>query len=347
MEDGSIDVVISNGVIDLVPDKDAVFGEIDRVLRLGGRLQIADVVIHNEVSETRASASTSGPAESPARCSRASTRACSCSRRTRTYGRASWSTPTRARRLRTRAARPRSSAPWARRSAPPSPPGGDARMRVHPVASADGCLRFAELPGTEPAIVFLTGMGLASTATFLPVVGPAASPAPADPAGLDARHPFVADRREGSAGARVLSEVLGPLPSSGEPCERLAAVVHDRHLPFGPPGRRVVAAPAPGRPAPAARLVIVERGAPELMGHVDPGRPRLAPVRHQPRSSEHERFAPGDTRGDTNVSQRAVRWGPLGSGWPRRFRANCLQRCGKRPTSGMPEEGLEPPTRGL
>jgi arsenite methyltransferase len=51
LEDASIDVVISNGVIDLVPDKDAVFGEIDRVLRPGGRLQVADVVIHTEVSE--------------------------------------------------------------------------------------------------------------------------------------------------------------------------------------------------------------------------------------------------------------------------------------------------------
>jgi arsenite methyltransferase len=51
LEDGSVDVVISNGVIDLVPDKDAVFDEIDRVLRPGGRLQVADVVIHHEVSE--------------------------------------------------------------------------------------------------------------------------------------------------------------------------------------------------------------------------------------------------------------------------------------------------------
>ena len=51
LEDQSVDVVISNGVIDLVPDKDAVFSELDRVLRPGGRLQLADVVIHTEVSE--------------------------------------------------------------------------------------------------------------------------------------------------------------------------------------------------------------------------------------------------------------------------------------------------------
>jgi SAM-dependent methyltransferase len=51
LDDASVDVVISNGVIDLVPDKDAVLDEIDRVLRPGGRLQLADVIIHHEVSE--------------------------------------------------------------------------------------------------------------------------------------------------------------------------------------------------------------------------------------------------------------------------------------------------------
>ena len=49
--DASFDVVISNGVIDLIPDKDAVFGEMQRVLVPGGRIQIADVTIQQPVSD--------------------------------------------------------------------------------------------------------------------------------------------------------------------------------------------------------------------------------------------------------------------------------------------------------
>src|SRR4051812_10558954 len=40
MPSGALDIVVSNGVIDLIPDKDAVFAEIDRVLNPSGRLQI-------------------------------------------------------------------------------------------------------------------------------------------------------------------------------------------------------------------------------------------------------------------------------------------------------------------
>jgi SAM-dependent methyltransferase len=50
-DDASFDVVISNGVVDLIPDKDAVFSEMFRVLRSGGRIQLADVTIQKPVSE--------------------------------------------------------------------------------------------------------------------------------------------------------------------------------------------------------------------------------------------------------------------------------------------------------
>ncbi|MCC6179849.1 MAG: methyltransferase domain-containing protein [Chloroflexi bacterium] len=49
--DGSADVVISNGVINLSPDKEAVFREIARVLKPGGRIQIADIVVARAVPD--------------------------------------------------------------------------------------------------------------------------------------------------------------------------------------------------------------------------------------------------------------------------------------------------------
>jgi len=51
LEDAVADVVISNGVINLSPDKAAVFGEIARVLKPGGRVQIADIVVSKAVPD--------------------------------------------------------------------------------------------------------------------------------------------------------------------------------------------------------------------------------------------------------------------------------------------------------
>jgi arsenite methyltransferase len=52
IEDRSADVVISNGVLNLVPNKERAVAEIARVLRPGGRLQISDIIIGEVLPES-------------------------------------------------------------------------------------------------------------------------------------------------------------------------------------------------------------------------------------------------------------------------------------------------------
>jgi ubiquinone/menaquinone biosynthesis C-methylase UbiE len=51
LEDASVDVVISNGVINLCPEKERVFREVARVLRPGGRVALADIVTESQLPE--------------------------------------------------------------------------------------------------------------------------------------------------------------------------------------------------------------------------------------------------------------------------------------------------------
>lgn len=51
VEEGGFDCVISNGVINLSPEKDRVFAEVARVLRPGGRMAVADIVSEAQLTE--------------------------------------------------------------------------------------------------------------------------------------------------------------------------------------------------------------------------------------------------------------------------------------------------------
>lgn len=52
VDEGWADVVISNGVLNLMPDKDTALQEMSRVLKSGGRLQIGDILVQKAVPES-------------------------------------------------------------------------------------------------------------------------------------------------------------------------------------------------------------------------------------------------------------------------------------------------------
>jgi len=53
LKDNSADLVISNCVINLAPDKDKVFKEVHRILKVGGRMYVSDIVLLEELSASQ------------------------------------------------------------------------------------------------------------------------------------------------------------------------------------------------------------------------------------------------------------------------------------------------------
>ncbi len=84
------DVVISNGAINLAQDKDAVFREMYRALRPGGRIQFADVMRRNGCCCGTTMQDDTGPIAWPARCPLNAISNCGARQAFRTSGSLGW-----------------------------------------------------------------------------------------------------------------------------------------------------------------------------------------------------------------------------------------------------------------
>ena len=147
---------------------------------------------------------------------------------------------------------------------------------------------------------------------------------------------------------RQLGEVVSALAHRREPRERPRRGSCVDFCQTGLRRRRVPRTAAPGRLAAAARRRRRRRPGTTSSGRRrSPGYRVLRQFAMTHLATTRGNWSPGGQRGDRIVRNGGVRGGPLGSDRRRKILAKALLEPRKPRTTRMPEEGLEPPTRGL